>query len=153
MMNRVALVATACIAIPITGYSGQTTAIVETIVAHHLASAERGDVDSVMADYAADAVLITPDTAITGRSAIRAVFQRLVGGNSASGRPQGALQVQRQVFKGSVGYLLWVQHAGTPGEVRGSDTFFIRDGKIVAQTVVMLPASPPPRGRRQEHPN
>jgi hypothetical protein len=40
MMARVALVATACIAIPITGYSGQTTATVETIVAHHLASAE-----------------------------------------------------------------------------------------------------------------
>jgi hypothetical protein len=34
-----------------------------------------------------------------------------------------------------------VQHAGTPDEVRGSDTFFIRDGKIVAQTVVMTPVA------------
>jgi hypothetical protein len=53
------------------------------------------------------------------------------------------LQVQKQVFKGNVGYLLWVQHAGTPQEVHGSDTFFIRAGKIVAQTVVMMAISPP----------
>jgi ketosteroid isomerase-like protein len=151
MMTRIALIAAAFIAIPITGYSGQTTSTVKTIVAHHLASAERGDVDSLMADYAADAVLITPDTAITGRSAIRSVFQRLVGGNAAPGDSPGALQVQKQVFKGNVGYLLWVQHAGTAGEVRGSDTFFIRNGKIVAQTVVMVPVSPPPRGRGPDH--
>jgi ketosteroid isomerase-like protein len=143
MMTRVALIAAgAFIAIPITGYSGQSTANVATIVAHHLASAERGDVDSLMSDYAADAVLITPDTAIAGKSAIRAVFKRLVGGNSAPSGSAGALQVQKRVFKGNVGYLLWVQHAGTPAEVHGSDTFFIRDGKIVAQTVVMLTIPP-----------
>jgi ketosteroid isomerase-like protein len=154
MMSRVALiVAVVFFAGPVTGNCGPATAIVETIVAHHLASAQRGDVDSVMADYAADAVLITPDTAITGRSAIRAVFQRLVGGNAAPGDSPGALQVQKRVFKGNVGYLLWVQHAGTPDEVRGSDTFFIRNGKIVAQTVVMVPVSPPPSGRRPDHPN
>jgi hypothetical protein len=62
---------------------------VETIIAHHLASAERGDVDSMMTDYAA-------------------------------GGAQGALQVQKRIFRGNVGYLLWVQHAGTPDEVRGS---------------------------------
>jgi ketosteroid isomerase-like protein len=81
---------------------------VETIVAHHLAAAERGDVDSMMRDYAADAVLITPDTAITGKRAIRTVFQRLVGGNAAPGGSPGSLQVQTQVFRGNVGYLLWV---------------------------------------------
>jgi len=138
MMSRVALMVVASIAIPSCGYSGQTTPSVETIVAHHLASAERGDVESLIGDYAADAVLITPDTAIAGKSAIREVFQRLVGGTSAPGGAPGALQVQKRVFKGNVGYLLWVQHAGTPQEVHGSDTFLIRNGKIVAQTVVML---------------
>jgi ketosteroid isomerase-like protein len=154
MTSRVALIVGVVLyTMPLAGYSGQTSANVETIVAHHLASAERGDVDALMADYAADAVLITPDTAITGRSAIRAVFQRLVGGNSAPGSRQGALQVQKQVFKGSVGYLLWVQHAGTPDEVRGSDTFFIRDGKIIAQTVVMVPGSPRRVAAGRDHPN
>jgi ketosteroid isomerase-like protein len=150
MMARITLiVAVVFIVRPLTGYGGPTTTNVETIVAHHLASAERDDVDSLMADYAANAVLITPDTAIIGKSAIRAVFQRLVGGNTAPGGPQGALQVQKQVFKGNVGYLLWVQHAGTPEELHGSDTFFIRDGKIVAQTVAMLLTSSVPSGRRQ----
>jgi ketosteroid isomerase-like protein len=142
MMTRITLaVAIVFVVKPLVSFSGPTTPNVETIITHHLAAAERGDVDSVMTDYAADAVLITPDTAITGKRAIRAVFQRLVGGNSAPGSSPGALQVQKQVFKGNVGYLLWVQHAGTPQEVHGSDTFFIRDGKIVAQTVAMLPAS------------
>jgi hypothetical protein len=31
----------------------------------------------------------------------------------------------------------------TPEEVHGSDTFFVRDGKIVAQTVVMLKTPSP----------
>jgi ketosteroid isomerase-like protein len=126
---------------PLCCQAGATTPTADTIVAHHLASAARGDVDSLMADYAADAVLITPDTAIRGKAAIRAVFQRLVGGNSAPGGTQGALQVQKQVFKGNVGYLVWVQQAGTPDEVRGSDTFFFRNGKIVAQTVAMVSVS------------
>jgi ketosteroid isomerase-like protein len=139
MMTRVTLVVAILFVVrPLTTFGGPTTSNVETIIAHHLASAQRGDVDSVMTDYAADAVLITPDTAITGKRAIRAVFQRLVGGNSAPGGSPGALRVQKQVFKGNVGYLLWVQHAGTPDEVHGSDTFFIRDGKIIAQTVAML---------------
>jgi ketosteroid isomerase-like protein len=154
MTTRVMLiVAVVFLVRPLTGYSAPTTFDAETIVAHHLASAERGDVDSLMADYADKAVLITPDAAVTGKSAIRAVFQRLVGGNSAPGASQGALQVQKQVFKGNVGYLLWVQHAGTPEEVRGSDTFFIHDGKIVAQTVVMVPISTPPSGQRRDHQN
>jgi ketosteroid isomerase-like protein len=141
MMARATLiVAVVLILRPVTSFSGPSHSNLETIVAHHLAAAERGDVDSMMRDYAADAVLITPDTAITGKSAIRAVFQRLVGGNSAPGNSPGGLQVQKQVFKGNVGYLLWVQHAGTPEEVHGSDTFFVRDGKIIAQTVAMIPA-------------
>jgi hypothetical protein len=102
-------------------------------------------VHSLMAEYATDTVLITPDTAIPGKSAIRAVFQRLVGGNSAADGSQAALQVQKQVFKGNLGYLLWVQHAGTPEEVHGSDTFFIRDRKIVAQTVAMVKIPSPQR--------
>jgi ketosteroid isomerase-like protein len=142
MMTRITLVVAIVFVVrPLVSFSGPTTANVETVITHHLAAAERGDVDSMMTDYAADAVLITPDTAITGKRAIRAVFQRLVGGNSAPGGSAGALQVQKQVFKRNVGYLLWVQHAGTPDEVHGSDTFFIRDGKIVAQTVAMIPAS------------
>jgi hypothetical protein len=133
------LVATLFSAAPLAGYTGPSTANLAKIIAHHLASAERGDVDALMADYAAGAVLITPDTAITGKPAIRAVFQRLVGGNSAAGGAQGALRVQKQVFEGEIGYLLWVQYAGTHDEVRGSDTFIFRGGKIIAQTVVTIP--------------
>jgi ketosteroid isomerase-like protein len=138
MMARAALFVVVLIIWPLTGLSGEKPADVATIVAHHLAAAERGDVDSMMRDYAPYAVLITPDTAITGKRAIRSVFQRLVGGNAGPGGSPAALQVQKQVFTGNVGYLLWVQHLGTPDEVHGSDTFIIREGQIVVQTVAMI---------------
>jgi ketosteroid isomerase-like protein len=129
------------IAAPLADYAGPRTSNLAKVIAHHLASAEHGDIDALMADYAAGAVLITPDTAITGKAAIRAVFQRLVGGNSTAGSPQDALRVQKQVFEGDVAYLLWVQHAGPPAEVHGSDTFIFSGRKIMAQTVVIIPTA------------
>jgi ketosteroid isomerase-like protein len=135
-------IALAFLAVPLAGYAAPDTAVLAKIVAHHLSSAEHGGIEALMSDYAADAVLVTPDTSITGKPAIRAVFQRLVGGNaSAPGAQPGRLQVQKQVYEGNVGYLLWVQFAGTHDEVRGSDTFIFRNGKIVAQTVVTIPVA------------
>jgi hypothetical protein len=142
MMTRITLVvAIAVVVRPLISFSGPTTPTVETIIAHHLAAAARGDVDSMMTDYAADAVLITPDTAITGKRAIRAVFQRLVGGNAAPGGSPGGIAGTEAGIQGKC----WIPIVGAaPWHTRRGTRFrhlFFRDGKIVAQTVAMLPAS------------
>lgn len=133
MRHPIALVAALALA-ALTGRSALAASTAEQIVAHHLSAAAAGAVDDLVSDYAASAVLITPDGVTKGKQAIHDVFQRLLGGPT---RP--ALEVKKQTFEGEIGYLVWTQNAGTPNEVRGSDTFVVHHGKIVAQTVAIVP--------------
>ncbi|MFO1409722.1 MAG: hypothetical protein U1F06_04995 [Steroidobacteraceae bacterium] len=61
----------------------------------------------------------------------------------ANGSRPPPLVVQQQVYAGEIGYITWTQNAGTPQEVHGSDTFVVRNGRIVAQTVAIVALHPP----------
>jgi hypothetical protein len=90
-----------------------------------------GDVDAIMADFAADAVLITPDGTLHGQAQIRPVFETFV---TQILPPGSTLNIVPQIVEGDIAYLLW---AGESADYRipwGTDTFVIRAGKIVAQT-------------------
>jgi ketosteroid isomerase-like protein len=112
----------------------------EQIVAHHLSAAASGDVAGLVADYADAAVVITPGGKTQGIAALRKMFEGIFGGAPGS---QAPLVVQQQFFTKEIGYIAWVQNAGKPEEVRGSDTFIVRKGKIVAQTVALVPMHAP----------
>lgn len=99
----------------------------ELVVMRHLAASEAGDASVVPRDYAEDAVVIFGNEATTGVEAIQQVFENLYA------RTQMRLTFTRTVFEGNVGYVVW-----TMDDLRGSDTFFVRDGKIVAQTGVVF---------------
>jgi hypothetical protein len=111
----------------------------EQIVAHHMAAAASGDVDGVVADYAATAVVFTPGGETRGTAALRKMFAGIFGGPPGSRAP---LEVQQKFFTKEIGYIVWVQNAGKPEELRGSDTFLVRKGKIVTQTVMLVPMHP-----------
>ena len=127
-------------AVPITAVSDVAPGTPEQIVAHHMSASEAGDVDGILADYADTAVVMTAGGKTQGRAAIRKVFERILGGPAAS-RPR--LTITQKYFTDQIGYIVWVQNAGKPEELRGSDTFVIRHGKIVAQTVNVVPMHPP----------
>ena len=112
----------------------------EQIVAHHMAAAASGDVDGIIADYADTAVVITSGGVMRGTAALRKMFAGIFGGAPGSRAP---IEVQQKFFTREVGYIVWVQNAGKPEELRGSDTFVVRKGKIVAQTVMLVPMHPP----------
>ena len=112
----------------------------EQLVARHLAAAAQGDVEAIVADYADDAVTISPGGVTRGKEELRKLFTGIFGGAPGSRAP---LVVQQQVFTDEIGYITWTQNAGTPAEVHGSDTFLVRDGKIVAQTVAIVALHPP----------
>jgi hypothetical protein len=102
----------------------------ERVVMRHLAASEAGDASVVPRDYAADAVVIFGPEPAKGLAAITKEFENLYA------RTRLKLTYTRKVFTGNVGYVVW-----TMNDIRGSDTFFVRDGKIVAQTsIVFAPA-------------
>jgi ketosteroid isomerase-like protein len=111
----------------------------EQIVAHHMASAAKGDVDGIVADYADNAVIISPAGKTQGKADIRKMFAGIFGGPG----PHAAMDVKQQFYTREIGYVAWVQSAGKPEELHGSDTFVVRKGKIIAQTVALVPMHPP----------
>jgi ketosteroid isomerase-like protein len=103
----------------------------ERVVMRHLEASHAGDASVVARDYAADAVVIFGEQANVGLPAIQKAFEALYA------RTKMDLHYTRRVFSGKLGIVVW-----TMGELRGSDTFVVEDGKIVAQTGVVFA---PPR--------
>lgn len=109
----------------------------QDILAHHLQSIAVG-VDEIMADYAEDAVLFTPDGPLRGVEAIRAFYT----GFLSSSPPEliQALTLLRQEIDGEYAYILWKADPFIP---LATDTFVVRKGKIRMQSFAALVAAPP----------
>ena len=127
---------------PLAAWSDAAPGSPEQIVAHHMAAAAKGDVDAIVADYADNAYVITPGGKTQGKAELRKMFVGIFGGPPGSRAP---LDIQQQYYTKEIGYIAWVQNAGKPEELRGSDTFVVRKGKIVAQTVALVPMHAPPK--------
>ena len=114
---------------------GQTSVYpTRQVVEHHLNAGNSRNLDEIMLDYADDAILIAPDGVNKGKPAIQAAFQQLFTQD-----PYPVITLTREVYEGDVGYIVWTMNTGQPGALQGSDTFIIREGKIVVQTVAVLP--------------
>jgi ketosteroid isomerase-like protein len=108
--------------------------VLETLQ-HHLKALSAQDVDGVVSDYTDESVLITPDATIRGTSALRDFFTEIL--KSMPGL-MDAITLSRQEIEGDVAYIVWT----APGFVTlGTDTFFVRDGKIAVQTFAAQPES------------
>jgi hypothetical protein len=114
------------------GTSESTKATVD----NHLQAFFRKSVDGVVQDYAKDSILITSDGPIRGLSEIRNFFKTFI-----ETMPAGfleAFKMQRQEFVGEIGYIVWDV---SPWVHFATDTFVVRDGKIVMQTFAAHPPS------------
>ena len=109
----------------------------KTVLEHHLACLAAGDLAGIVADYASDAVLITPqgfftsDGILRGPAGAEQGFRTLLGEFS---KPGASFELKETTVEGDYAYIVW--RADTPDNLFefGSDTFVIRNGKIVAQT-------------------
>jgi uncharacterized protein (TIGR02246 family) len=97
------------------------------VLERHMAALAAGDVDALMRDYADDAVMISGPEPIRGRDAIEQMFKRI-----AAAPPK--IEENVRVVEGDVAYVTWrSRHMAF-----GTDTFVIRDGKILYQTVAYV---------------
>jgi ketosteroid isomerase-like protein len=100
----------------------------QAVLERHLQAFGEG-IEALMADYTDDSVVITPDATYRGLGEIRAFFTAF-----AEALPEGiwdAFTMKRQEVVGEVAYILWEANPWFPF---GTDTFVVREGKIVFQT-------------------
>lgn len=102
----------------------------EEVFEHHVGALGAGDLDEIVADYAEDAVFITPAGTLRGKDGIRAAFTRLL-----ADVPNAAWTLKTQIYDGDVLFLEWSADAGATYTEDGIDTFIFRDGLIRLQTV------------------
>jgi SnoaL-like protein len=101
------------------------------VLDRHLKSFGEGDLNGILSDYAPGAILFTPDGPLKGADAIRPFFKALIAEFS---RPGSAFTMKRQSVEGDYAFILWSGQTADNVYELGTDTFFVREGKIAIQS-------------------
>jgi len=101
------------------------------VLDHHLKCFDEGDLEGILSDYAPGAVLFTADGPLKGTDAIRPLFQALV---AEFGKPGATFKMKQQFVEGDYAYILWTAETADNVYEVATDTFVVREGKIVAQS-------------------
>ena len=102
----------------------------EEVFHHHAQALGAEDLDEIVADYADDAVFITPAGIRRGKDGIRAAFAELL-----ADVPQATWELKTQIYHDDVLFLEWAADSASTRIEDGIDTFVFRDGLIRVQTV------------------
>lgn len=102
----------------------------EVIDRHRQSFAER-DLKRILSDYAPGAVLFTSNGALKGVEQIRPLFEALI---AEFEKPGASFNLKQQFVAGDYAYILWTAETADNFHELGTDTFVVRDGKIVAQS-------------------
>lgn len=105
----------------------------EAVVRRHLQTfIEQKGADAIVGDYADDACLYGETGVYRGKPQIRGFFQEFIAALPPHAIPQFALRSLR--VDGELAYITWSAGRERP---LGTDTFIVRNGKIVKQTFAM----------------
>jgi ketosteroid isomerase-like protein len=103
----------------------------QNILDQHLKSFSENDLKGVLADYSTDAVFFIPGTALKGTDSIKPFFENLL---SEFAKPGASFSMQHQCVEGEYAYILWSAETADNSYEAATDTFVVREGKIVAQS-------------------
>jgi hypothetical protein len=97
----------------------------------HLRLRSRGDLDTDLErNYAEDIVLLCEMGPLAGRDAVRASARRL-----GLQLPEARFAFSAKVVAGDYAFLVWSARSARFTVEHGADSFVIRDGRIVMQTI------------------
>lgn|GEM_PF-349466 len=101
------------------------------IIKNHLKSFQENELETLMADYTNESVLITKERTYTGIDEICYFFTHLM---SHFPKDQSWFKLDTIAVEGEFAYIVW--HADTPtlSIPFGTDTFILKEGKILQQT-------------------
>ena len=100
------------------------------VLESHSSAIDSGDLDRILADYAPDAVLLTPDGAFRGHDRLRDFFRPFLQWATEK-HIWDDFEMIRQEISGEIAYIVWKSGSAVP---LATDTFLIQRGKITAQT-------------------
>jgi ketosteroid isomerase-like protein len=101
------------------------------IIDHHLQAFYERNIEGVLSDYSPGAVFFTQQGPLRGTDAIRPMFQGMI---AEFGKPGATFNMQKQFVEGEHAYILWNAETADNVYELGTDTFVVRNGKIVAQS-------------------
>src|SRR5260370_17846689 len=102
----------------------------QDVFAHHRQASGAGDLDEIVADFADDAVVISPAGVNRGKDGVREACTQLF-----ADLPNAAWDLKTQIYEDDGLLLEWAADAAESRADDGVDTFVFRDGLIHAETV------------------
>jgi ketosteroid isomerase-like protein len=104
----------------------------EAVLARHWRDFQAGDVESILKDYAPDAMVITPNGTRKGVAEIRAAFTTMF--TEIMPAKTSTSKLEKEVVEGELAFIVWSGSSDKYKISFATDTFLIRGGKIVMQT-------------------
>ena len=101
------------------------------VLNNHLKCFDEGDLNGILSDYAPGAVMFTPDGPLRGADAMRPLFQAMI---AEFKKPGASFTMKQRCVEGDYAYIVWTAETADNIYELATDTFVVRDGKIVAQS-------------------
>ena len=103
----------------------------QRVVENHIQRFREGDLDGVLEDFSPEAVVFTPSGTLNGKSEIKTLFQNLL---EEFGKAGASETVRTAIFEGDYAYLIWSGETVDNNYEFATDTFVVRNGRIVMQS-------------------
>ena len=100
------------------------------MVGRHIQAFLANDLETIMADFAPDALLCTPDGAFRGPEQIRGFFEQVL---PLFPPGETTLDVKQQVVDGELCYAAWSASTPKADVPLACDVFIVRNGKLLYQ--------------------
>jgi ketosteroid isomerase-like protein len=107
---------------------GSTSSTTE-VLDRHMQTFGAQDMEGTLADYAADAVMFTPQGPVKGTEALRSTFATLFAEWS---KPGVTFDLKQKTVDGEHAYIFWDAVTADNTYEAGMDAFVVENGKIVA---------------------
>ncbi len=101
------------------------------VLDNHLKCFGEGNLKGILSDYAPGAVMFTPGGPLRGADAMRPLFQAMI---AEFGKPGASFTMKQQAVDGDYAYIVWAAETADNVYEMATDTFVVREGKIVAQS-------------------
>ena len=110
------------------------------ILDRHVANMKSGNIAGIVADYAPDAVIVTPAGMVSPSGVfvgkdVPKLFNVLAAPKNVPGNK--TMETKYEALGPDTTKMTWVQFKGTKDQVSGYDVFVVRGGKIAFQTVIV----------------
>jgi len=107
----------------------------ESVLNHHLESFAAGNVSEMLEDYTDESIVVGPEETLRGREAIGALFQSWFDSVFQPGTY--SFTMNRVDIDGDFAYIIWQAKCEGVDFLLGTDTFVVKSGKIVYQTLAV----------------